>query len=278
MDIKNRWSKENLVRCVENSTTFKDIIEKLGLKVGASSYQSLKLYLEKYEIDFRSDYTKHHWEKDNLSKLICESINHTDVLIKMNLIPHGSNFRTLNKYIEKYDIDISHFESFYKRSRFGRREKVKLSEVLTENSNYDRAILKKRLFEEGIKERKCELCGQDENWNGKKMSLIIDHINGINNDNRIENLQIVCPNCNSTLDTFAGRNIESKKPRCSCGNVISYKSKKCRNCHDRDRRKIERPNREDLLRQVESSNYTEVGKKYGVSRSTIRRWINECNN
>jgi uncharacterized protein with PIN domain len=106
------------------------------------------------------------------------------------------------------------------------------------------------------------------------MSLIIDHINGINNDNRIENLQIVCPNCNSTLETFAGRNIESKKPKCSCGNVISYKSKRCRNCQDKERRKIERPNKEDLIKEVELSNYTEVGKKYGVTRSTIRRWIN----
>jgi len=274
----NRWTKENLEKCVENSTTFREIIEKLGLKVGASSYHSLKFYIEKYEIDFKFDYVKDHWQKENLSKIIVESVNHTDVLIKMSLIPHGCNFKTLNKYIKKYNIDISHFDSFYKRSKFGKKEKTKLSDVLIENSNYDRGELKRRLFEENLKKRRCELCGQDENWNGRKMSLILDHINGVNNDNRIENLQIICPNCNSTLDTFAGRNIESKKPKCSCGNVISYKSKKCRNCQDRDRRKIERPDKEDLLKQVESSNYTEVGKKYGVSRSTIRRWIHGWNN
>jgi len=57
------------------------------------------------------------------------------------------------------------------------------------------------LYQEKLKNKVCELCGQDENWNGKKMSLILDHINGINNDNRLENLRIVCPNCNATLDT-----------------------------------------------------------------------------
>ena len=56
-------------------------------------------------------------------------------------------------------------------------------------------------YKEGIKKRKCELCGQGEEWNGKHMSLILDHINGNPNDNRLENLQIVCPNCNATLPT-----------------------------------------------------------------------------
>jgi hypothetical protein len=46
-----------------------------------------------------------------------------------------------------------------------------------------------KLYSEGFKERVCELCGQDETWNGKKISLILDHINGVNTDNRIENLR-----------------------------------------------------------------------------------------
>jgi len=71
-------------------------------------------------------------------------------------------------------------------------------------------VLKDRLYKNGIKEKKCELCGQDENWNGKKLTLILDHINGINDDNRIENLRIVCPNCNATFETNGGKNIKNK--------------------------------------------------------------------
>jgi 5-methylcytosine-specific restriction endonuclease McrA len=54
------------------------------------------------------------------------------------------------------------------------------------------------------------MCSQDEYWMGKKISLILDHINGINDDNRIDNLRILCPNCNSTLDTNGGKNIKNK--------------------------------------------------------------------
>ena len=66
--------------------------------------------------------------------------------------------------------------------------------------------LKNRLYKEGIKKRECELCGQDEIWKGKKISLILVHKNGIFNDNRLKNLRIVCPNCNATLETHCGRN------------------------------------------------------------------------
>ena len=54
------------------------------------------------------------------------------------------------------------------------------------------------------------MCGQGPIWMNKKMSLRLDHINGINDDNRIENLRIVCPNCDATLDTFSGKNIKNK--------------------------------------------------------------------
>ncbi len=269
-----RWDRENLERCISGSKTYKEIIQKLGLKVGASSYQTLKTYLFKYNIVFINDFVKDNWSEENLLNLIKVSVNHTEVLIKMNLIPHGSNFKTLNKYIKKYNIDISHFDSYYKNEKRGRVKKSELCDILVENSTYDRSALKRRLYEDDLKQRICEMCGQGEMWHGNHMSLIIDHINGVSNDNRIENLRIICPNCSVTLHTHAGRNIKSKKPRCDCGNAITYKSKKCRLCHARSTRTVERPPIDELMIEVEKSNYQVVATKYGVSRSTIRRWIN----
>jgi hypothetical protein len=80
-----------------------------------------------------------------------------------------------------------------------RKPKRPLEEILVDNSTYSRSNLKMRLYEEGLKEPRCELCGQGENWRGKYMGMILDHINGVRNDNRLENLQIVCPNCAATL-------------------------------------------------------------------------------
>lgn len=104
---------------------------------------------------------------------------------------------------------------------------------MVENSNYSRQSLKRRLYNTGLKERECELCGQGEEWMGKRMSLILDHINGINNDNRLENLRIVCPNCNATLPTHCKsyKNTELKeKNKCKCGVEIGRKSKTCKKC------------------------------------------------
>ena len=66
--------------------------------------------------------------------------------------------------------------------------------------------LKKRLFAAGLKKRECEECGQTEEWRGKTLYLILDHINGDHYDNRLENLRILCPNCNACLPTHGSKN------------------------------------------------------------------------
>jgi 5-methylcytosine-specific restriction endonuclease McrA len=70
--------------------------------------------------------------------------------------------------------------------------------------------LKIRLYNEGLKTKQCEECGIVE-WNGSEISFELDHINGVNNDNRIENLRILCPNCHSQTKTFRGKNIKKYK-------------------------------------------------------------------
>src|SRR5690606_10011098 len=120
---------------------------------------------------------------------------------------------TIKKYVNLYHIDISHFGINNGNVNSNRFVKTPLSKILISGSTYCTTTLKERLYREGIKKRECELCGQNENWHGNRMSLILDHINGDNSDHRIENLRIVCPNCNATLPTFSGKNVKRNKKK-----------------------------------------------------------------
>jgi len=117
----------------------------------------------------------------------------------------GGNNKTLKRHIAHYGISTDHFHPNWTLRGPVPRPRIPLEQILVEGSNYSRWALKRRLYAAGLKQRVCELCGQGEEWRGKSMTLILDHINGMATDNRLENLQIVCPNCAATLDTHCGR-------------------------------------------------------------------------
>lgn len=85
-------------------------------------------------------------------------------------------------------------------------EQFSLQQVLVENSSYPRRCLKRRILADDLIDHKCAICGLEPIWQGKPMPLILDHINGVNNDNRIENLRFVCSNCDTQLPTYKSRN------------------------------------------------------------------------
>ncbi len=177
-----------------------------------------------------------------LKNLIKESSNKSDVLRKLNLKNNGGNFNSLTRFIKINDIDISHFISYTKPTTI-RKNRIDINKILILDSKYASTNhLKNRLYKERLKERKCELCGQDENWCGKKISLILDHVNGDRYNNRLENLRIVCPNCNATLDTHCrGMNWNRlpytyKKKNCEgidCTNKIGIRNKFCIDCYSK---------------------------------------------
>lgn len=117
---------------------------------------------------------------------------------------YGSVANTLKKVIQEKEIDTSHFNPFARN-----HQKVihPIDEILTKDSRYtNMERLKIRLVSEGYLEYKCALCGNVGEWNGKPLSLQIDHINGVHSDNRIDNLRFLCPNYHSQTDTYSGRN------------------------------------------------------------------------
>lgn len=221
---------------------------------------------------------KEKYKKEYLEPIILTSKNWTDVLRKLNMSIQGNSRKTLEKYAKEQNISISHFETKEERylrvnNEIGKINQIPLKKILISHSTYTNThSLKERLYKEGLKERKCEKCGQDENWYGEHMSLILDHINGIHNDNRYENLRIVCPNCNATLPTHCGKNMK-KKYYCTCGNIKNKTSTYCNVCKKKLNRKVKRPPYEQLKKEIEETSYSAVGRKYSVSDNAIRKWI-----
>lgn len=268
--MEAKWTTDEIKFLIENYENIGPSKCSLFLK---RSIRACQLKSKKLKLKF--DYIKDYYKKENLEKTIKESYSYSDCLRKMMLTTRAGNSETLKRYIKLYSLDISHF--YTDKSIYNRVNGIlSLDEILVENSNYTRKLLKQRLFKEGLKENRCEECGQTEMWRGKRLTLIIDHINGVNNDNRIENLRILCPNCNATLETHckgSGKINKKKEILCDCGSTKDKDSNKCAECYAKSNRKVERPSHEELLKEVEELGYCAVGRKYGVSDNSIRSWL-----
>lgn len=143
-----------------------------------------------------------------------KSYSYAGMCRELGLGEFGANYRRIKRAIADYDIDISHFtgERWNKNIEFcpSTQTNKTIEEILVENSDFDNSHrLKNRLFYNGLKKQQCERCGRTE-WEGEPIPLELHHINGVHNDNRIENLQILCPNCHALSDNYCGKNIKSK--------------------------------------------------------------------
>ena len=142
-------------------------------------------------------------EKELLQQLVNTSNSLSEILRKQGKATSGAALKVLKQKLKVYEIEY-HFIpiSAYKSSPKPLEEYLKKDTVIQSQD------LKRRLLKAGLKEDKCEICGQLPEWNGKPLVLQLDHINGDHYDNRIENLRIVCPNCHTQTDTFG-----TKKPK-----------------------------------------------------------------
>ena len=146
---------------------------------------------------------------EQLISVIKESYSIRQVLKKLGKsLQGGGSYYQIHNDIKRLNIDTTHFtgKGYLKGKTHTYNKPINLEKILVKNSNYCRTHLKRRLLKNNILHNKCSICGLNSIWNNIPITMVLDHINGINNDNRLENLRMVCPNCNSQLETFAGRN------------------------------------------------------------------------
>lgn len=148
------------------------------------------------------------WTKytdDDFVRLWNQSQSITDVLALFSLKPKGGNGKTLQERCVVLGLDYKG-KCVSGRRKGSQSIRISDTEVFCENSNIRRSVVRKRLLESGEVPYVCELCGMPPYWQGKPLTLILDHINGVSNDHRINNLRFLCGNCNSQLSTHCGRN------------------------------------------------------------------------
>ena len=192
--------------------------------------------------------------KDEMLELLNKSKSMREVIISLGLSSNGSGgYRYVQDKIIKFGLEIPKYNYYGDGVS---RQKYSDENVFCENSTFPRQKIKNRIIKNELLKYECSVCRNDGNWNGIKLSLHLDHINGVNNDNRICNLRFLCPNCHSQTDTYGGKSNKKEKIK-------------------KDRpRKVVRPNKETLIKDVEENGYSATGRKYGVSDNSIRKWLN----
>ena len=200
----------------------------------------------------------------------------------------GSNTQTAHYIIEKYNLDLSQLQinrnnAIIKKKKKRKKNKEELEKYFVSHSTLKRYNIRKIIIANNLIPYVCSFCGNDGHWLDKTLALELDHINGINNDNRLENLRWLCPNCHAITDTYCGKNIKNKSEkienRCEiCGQVISKRAKKCIKCYHqtelyKEQHSKECPvDRQKLKDLIRNHSFLSIGNMYNVSDNAIRLW------
>lgn len=155
---------------------------------------------------------KRSWTKKRLQEAVGSSTSMRQVIGKLGLRPAGGNYYQLQKYIKELNINTSHFkgQAWNKGLRGIGKPRIPTIDILVKGSLFQSFKLKKRLFQEGLKPKYCEICGWAKTTETGYLPLEVDHINGDRTDNRLENLRILCPNCHSLTFSYRYRRGKQK--------------------------------------------------------------------
>lgn len=247
------------------------------------------------------------YTEDQVKQAVKESFSIIGVLRLLKLREAGGNYRTIHKAIKEYNLDTSHFTGQgHLKGKTHNYNTRNLKDILVKGKYESSNMLRKRIIKEKIKEHKCEDC-QLITWKNKPIPLELHHIDGDRENNLIENLQLLCPNCHALTDNYRGKNKKQISPRrlkkllnlpikekliksliksncLQCQKEINYYKtnplKFCTSlCANKYNAKLPRKTKinwlptSELIKMVNEIGYLQAGKKLGVSDNAIRKRI-----
>lgn len=152
------------------------------------------------------------WTEEQLRTAAKDARSYRQILQRLGLRMAGGNYAQVKRYIEEFDIQVALKGRGWNKGLTGvGTPRLSLQDILRPDSSFQSHKLKNRLFNEGLKLRRCEECGWSKTSDDGRLPLELDHINGDPRDNRLENLRVLCPNCHSLKPTHRGRNRRHEK-------------------------------------------------------------------
>ncbi len=179
--VGERATRTKVSNLLSQGSTFAEAARELGIAKSTVAFHARRLGIQP---DDR--FSKHYdWAE-------IEKAHHAGMAVRECARTFGFHKGSWHKAVERGDIQP-------------RDHRIPLEELLVVGRRTSRTHLKARLIDAGLKENRCEGCGLDE-WRGKPLNPQLHHRNGDGRDNRIENLEFLCPNCHALTDTWGGRN------------------------------------------------------------------------
>jgi hypothetical protein len=229
---------------------------------------------------------------DKIKMLVEQSESTVDFLRKCGFNTRGGRFRTFHKIVKEYGIDISHFAE---RTNIKRRT----TNTLTEKEVKEKLLIKLPVFKKvkhyiikyNLIPYVCEKCNMADIWQNEKLILQLDHRDGDNTNNVLENLRFLCPNCHSQTTTYGGRNncslrydtgllsdtmqyIDRQLVMCPyCSKEFSGFGESCHSCASKRMASLNWPPNEELKKMVWEKPLLQLGTELNMSANTIK---NHC--
>ena len=214
---RTRYTKEALARALADSNSLRDVVVALGLEDSAYRRRYVSQRLREFGLDHSRLRGSHHrYTPDLLTEAAAHCSSVRAVVRYLDARAVGGTEAHVGRLLKKHGIDTSHFTGV--RHGLGSRSPQRLpAERILVKVSDDRSgrtktrLLRRALDEVGV-EARCAGCGTGPEWQGRSMTLEIDHINGELTDNRRENLRYLCPNCHATTASYCRKKSSARSP------------------------------------------------------------------
>lgn len=214
MHRNRKYTDEQLQAAVAEGGNLHNVLKALGLVPRGGNYETVRRHIARLGLyaphlprhNVRA--ARHQVTDEQIRAAVEVSRSFADLGRRVGIYSAGRAQTTIKNRVLDLGLDTSHFTGA--GWRLGDTRPVvpaaPLVQLLIDGRLCQTSMLKRRLIESGLKQHRCEECLYIS-WNGAPIPLELDHVNGRREDNRLENLRLLCPNCHAQTPTYRGRNI-----------------------------------------------------------------------